>query len=241
MASLFVSDLHLDDNAPWAVDAFCALLAGRAREMQAVYILGDLFEAWVGDDASDAVSERVAGSLNTLRSAGVPSYLLHGNRDFLIGADYAARAGLELLPDPVVADLGGVPTLLTHGDILCTGDASYQELRSTVRDPSWQYRFLSLRPATRALLATEARAGSRAHMQRVAPKIMDVDPDAVTRAFRASRTRRMIHGHTHRPATHEHSVDGNTATRIVLDAWYERASCLIVAGERTESIELARA
>jgi UDP-2,3-diacylglucosamine hydrolase len=241
MASLFVSDLHLDDNAPWAVDTLCALLAGRAREMQTVYILGDLFEAWVGDDVSNSVSTRVAASLKALRTSGVPSYLLHGNRDFLIGADYAARAGLELLPDPVVVDLGGVPTLLTHGDILCTGDPSYQELRSTVRDPTWQHRFLALTPATRSLLATEARAGSRAHMQRVAPQIMDVDPDAVTRAFRASQTRRMIHGHTHRPATHQHTVDGSLATRIVLDAWYERASCLIVAGEQTESIELARA
>jgi UDP-2,3-diacylglucosamine hydrolase len=241
MASLFVSDLHLDASAEWAIDAFVHLTESEARRADALYILGDLFEAWVGDDQSGVAAERVCAALRALTTHGTPCFLLHGNRDFLLGEAFCHRTGALLLPDPVVADIGGTATLLTHGDILCVDDHSYQELRTIVRTARWQHRYLRLPLATRTLLADEARAGSRAHTQRVAPAIMDVDERAVVAAFRASNTRRMIHGHTHRPATHEHTVDGERATRIVLDAWYERASYLLVDAARSESIELARA
>ncbi len=244
MASLFVSDLHLDAGSPWAVDSLVTLLRGPARAAASLYILGDLFEAWIGDDqldAADTLEQRVAAELALLTSQGVACYLLHGNRDFLLGARFANAAGAILLPDPVVADLDGIATLLTHGDLLCTDDAAYQELRSIVRTPAWQQRFLGLPRATREQLAGAARAGSRAHMQRAQPVIMDVNAGAVLAAFRATGTRRMIHGHTHRPAVHRHEVDGEPATRIVLDAWYERGSYLRVSGESVDSIELPRA
>ncbi len=246
MASLFVSDLHLDESAPWAIDAFVRFLAHEARAADALYILGDLFEAWVGDDALASLSaaaspRRVAGALRGLTDSGRPCYFLHGNRDFLLGAEFARATGCTPLPDPVVATISGVPTLLTHGDVLCTGDHSYQELRSIVRTRDWQQRFLALPVATRTLLADEARAGSKAHTQRVTPMIMDVDPAAVLAAFRATNTRRMIHGHTHRPAAHTHDVDGERATRYVLDAWYERGSYLRVDAAGVTAVALPRA
>ena len=163
---------------------------------------------------------------------------MHGNRDFLLGQRFMTTTGATLLPDPVVANLAGIPTLLTHGDLLCTDDHAYQELRSTVRSVAWQRRFLRLPRSVREQLATQARAGSRAHMERVPATIMDVNEPAVRAAFRATETRRMIHGHTHRPAQHEHDVDGAPATRIVLDAWYERGSYLQVDGATAESIAL---
>jgi UDP-2,3-diacylglucosamine hydrolase len=245
MASLFVSDLHLDESAPWAVEVFVGFLASQARAAHALYVLGDLFEAWIGDDALASAApaspaHRVATALRELTTGGTACYLLHGNRDFLIGAEFARATGATLLPDPVVVDLNGHPTLLTHGDLLCTGDHAYQELRSIVRTSDWQRRFLQLPLATRMMLANEARAGSRAHTQRVAPVIMDVDAQAVTAAFRASNTRRMIHGHTHRPGAHTHVVSGETAERHVLDAWYERGSYLKVEGPRATAVPLPR-
>ncbi|HPF27898.1 MAG TPA: UDP-2,3-diacylglucosamine diphosphatase [Steroidobacteraceae bacterium] len=243
MASLFVSDLHLDPGSPWAVETLVTLLRGPARAAESLYILGDLFEAWVGDDQLDTANtleQRVTAELAQLTAQGVACYLLHGNRDFLLGARFARTAGAILLPDPVVADLDGVRTLLTHGDVLCTDDAAYQELRSIVRTPGWQQRFLELPRSTREQLAGAARAGSRAHMQRAQPVIMDVNEAAVLGAFRATGTRRMIHGHTHRPAVHRHQVDGQPATRVVLDAWYEHGSYLRVSGESIDTIELPR-
>ena len=225
----------------WAVDTFVAFLRGPARAASRLYILGDLYEAWVGDDQLDdpgSMEAHVTRELAQLTASGTTCYLLHGNRDFLLGARFAATTKIVLLPDPVIAELEGTPTLLTHGDILCTEDAAYQELRSIVRTEPWQRRFLRLPRATRIELASAARAGSRAHMQRAQPMIMDVNERAVLAAFRASHTRRMIHGHTHRPAVHEHEVDGAPATRIVLDSWHERGSSLRVCNNAIESISL---
>jgi UDP-2,3-diacylglucosamine hydrolase len=240
MASLFVSDLHLDASAPWAIETFIEFVAAEARSGSALYILGDLFEAWVGDDQLNTATAPVLDALRALTGAGVRCYLLHGNRDFLIGAGFTRVTGVTLLPDPVVATIEGTPTMLTHGDLLCVDDHSYQELRSIVRQPHWQRRFLALPYATRAMLADEARAGSKAHTQRVAPDIMDVNPQAVIAAFRATDTRRMIHGHTHRPAVHKHDVDGKASERIVLDAWYERASYLRVEPGSVQAVAIPR-
>jgi UDP-2,3-diacylglucosamine hydrolase len=238
--TLFASDLHLDSEAPWAIDAFLAFLSGPARDSESLYLLGDLFEAWVGDDDDDADNLRACAGLARLAAGGTAVYAVHGNRDFLLGADFEARTGVKLLPDPVSLDLYGVPTLLSHGDVFCTGDPHYQELRTIVRQHSWQQRFLALPLATRRELASAARAGSKAHTQRQIPVLMDVDDEAVVRAMRATGTRRLIHGHTHRPAIHQFLVDGVSAERVVLAPWYEAASCVAVDVEGVREIPLPR-
>jgi UDP-2,3-diacylglucosamine hydrolase len=238
--SLFASDLHLDSEAPWAIDAFLAFLDGPARASEAVYLLGDLFEVWVGDDDDNPDNARACAGIARLTGSGVAVYVLHGNRDFLLGAEFARRTGVKLLPDPVLTDLYGVPTLLSHGDVFCTEDLSYQELRSIVRRPAWQQRFLALPLETRRTLATAARAGSKAHTERTIPTIMDVNPDAVMRAFRATGARRLIHGHTHRPAIHPMVIDEVSAERVVLAPWYEAASCVAVDAGGIRAVPLPR-
>lgn len=240
MATLFASDLHLDSESPWAIDAFLKFLAGPARGAEALYLLGDLFEVWVGDDDDNADNARTCAGLKALTDSGVAVYALHGNRDFLLGEQFARRTGVKLLPDPVMVDLYGVPTLLSHGDVFCTEDASYQQLRSIVRQPKWQRRFLGLPLGARRSLASAARAGSKAHTERTIPTIMDVNPDAVTRAFRATGARRLVHGHTHRPAIHPSVVDGVKAERVVLAPWYEAASCVAVDADGVREIPLPR-
>jgi UDP-2,3-diacylglucosamine hydrolase len=226
MARLFVSDVHLDAAAPQATEQFLAFLRAEAAGAEALYILGDLFEAWVGDDDQEPGNERVCSALRALTAQGVACFALHGNRDFLLGSGFCARSGCRLLSDPVITQLDGERVLLTHGDALCSDDHSYQELRTIVRAPAWQRRFLALPRPTRELLADEARAGSRRHTSRTVPTIMDVNPATVTAAFRAAQVRRMIHGHTHRPGVHDSEVDGLPVQRIVLGAWYEQGSYL---------------
>jgi UDP-2,3-diacylglucosamine hydrolase len=240
MASLIASDLHLDSNEPWAIDAFIAFLKGPARAADSLYLLGDIFEVWVGDDDREPLIDRACEALRELTQAGVPVYALHGNRDFLLGEEFTRRTGVALLPDPVRVELHGVATLLSHGDIFCTEDPSYQNLRSIVRRTGWQRRFLALPLDARRDLASAARAGSRAHTQRVIPEIMDVNPDAVVNALRATQSRRLIHGHTHRPDIHELRVDGERAERIVLAPWYESASCLAVDAAGVRVVPLPR-
>jgi UDP-2,3-diacylglucosamine hydrolase len=240
MARLFVSDVHLSAAAPQATEQFLAFLRAEAAGAEALYILGDLFEAWVGDDDREPANERVCAALRALTAGGVACFALHGNRDFLLGSGFCERSGCRLLADPVVAQLDGEPVLLTHGDALCTDDHSYQELRSVVRDPAWQQRFLALPRAHRELLADEARAGSRRHTARTVPDIMDVNAAAVQSAFRAAQVRRMIHGHTHRPGVHDLEIDGEPAQRIVLGAWYEQGSYLRFTPGKYELRELPR-
>jgi UDP-2,3-diacylglucosamine hydrolase len=224
MSRLFVSDLHLDAGSPEAVEQFLEFLRTQAADAEALYILGDLFEAWVGDDDPDPVKGRICAGLRALTATGVGCFVLHGNRDFLIGRDFCRSTGSRLLADPIVADLDGERVLLTHGDALCTDDHSYQELRSTVRTPDWQRRFLALPLADRELLANQARAGSKEHTSKTVPTIMDVNEDAVSTAYRAARVRRIIHGHTHRPGIHDTAIEGEPAQRMVLGAWYEQGS-----------------
>ena len=238
--SLFASDLHLDSEAPWAIDAFLKFLQGPARMADSLYLLGDLFEAWVGDDDDNPDNARACDGLAALSANGVAVFALHGNRDFLLGEGFEKRTGVKLLPDPVMVDLYGVPTLLSHGDVFCTEDLPYQELRSIVRRPRWQRRFLALPLAARRTLASAARTGSREHTQRQIPVLMDVNPDAVTRALRATGARRLIHGHTHRPAVHRFDVDGIAAERVVLAPWYESASCVAIDAHGVHEIPLPR-
>lgn len=226
MSLLFISDLHLDAAWPAACAQFRAFLRGPAREAEALYILGDLFELWVGDDDDDPLRAGICAELSGLTRTGTACYVMHGNRDFLLGERFTAASGCQLLGDPVVLDIGGERTLVTHGDLLCREDHAYQQLRAQVRRPAWQRRFLRLPLATRRMLAGAARAGSQAHMQRAQPTIMDVTPDAVAAAMRATGARTLIHGHTHRPGVHEFELDGTGARRIVLGAWYEQGSVL---------------
>jgi UDP-2,3-diacylglucosamine hydrolase len=240
VARLFVSDVHLDVSAPAATAQFLEFLDGEASRAEALYILGDLFEAWVGDDDADPDKARICQGLRTLSERGVPCFVLHGNRDFLLGAGFCERSGCRLLPDPVVAHFAGEDVLLTHGDALCTDDHSYQELRSVVRQNAWQARFLALPRERRELLADEARAGSRRHTSRTIPTIMDVNDASVAAAFRATGVRRMIHGHTHRPAVHDLAIDGAPAQRIVLGAWYEQGSYVVQEGGSYRLYQLPR-
>jgi UDP-2,3-diacylglucosamine hydrolase len=240
MARLFVSDVHLDTAAPEAIEQFLGFLATQAAGAQALYILGDLFETWIGDDDRDAAKVRVQSGLRALTRGGVACFVLHGNRDFLLGRDFCTQTGCRLLADPVVAELDGERVLVTHGDALCTDDHSYQELRSIVRTPQWQRQFLALPLSVREALANRARAGSKQHTAHTSYRIMDVNPEAVMAAFRVGRVRKIIHGHTHRPGIQELTVEGEAAQRIVLGAWYEQGSYLWNENGRYELRELPR-
>jgi UDP-2,3-diacylglucosamine hydrolase len=227
--TLFISDLHLEDKSPGRTEWLLSFLSGPARTAEAVYILGDLFEFWIGDDALSATAGRVAGATAALRHQGVPCHFMHGNRDFLVGERYASDAGLVLLPETCVIDLYGTPTLLLHGDTLCTDDVEYQAFRKQVRNPDWQAAVLALPVPERLKLAQDARAASLKHTGSASMDIMDVNPGAVSDAFRAHKVSRMIHGHTHRPAHHTVDLDGVIAERIVLADWYAAGSYLEVS------------
>jgi UDP-2,3-diacylglucosamine hydrolase len=226
MTVLFVSDLHLDVSRPHITGLFLDFLAGEARAAEALYLLGDVFEAWVGDDDPGEPGAPVCAALKALSDSGVPVFLMRGNRDFLFGPGIARRCGARLLPDPCVVDLHGTPTLLMHGDLLCTDDTAYQAFRQQVRDPAWQERFLAQTLAERQAFAAQARAASRQHQQGVPEAITDVAPAAVTAVMARHGVQQLIHGHTHRPAVHRLDVDGRAATRVVLGDWYEQGSVL---------------
>ena len=239
MKTLFLSDQHLEDARPEALEWMLGFLAEPAREADAVYILGDLFEYWIGDDAPSQTARTLAGATRDLVDRGVPIGFIHGNRDFLLGTDYAAQAGFELLPETFTLDLYGTPAVLLHGDTLCTDDHEYQAVRVQTRDPAWQRRVLSLSVEERLEMARNARDASMAHTGSAATEIMDVNPQSVLEAFTASDARLMIHGHTHRPAVHRVSLaDGTTARRIVLADWYDHGSYLEVTPEGFTSRDL---
>lgn len=240
MATLFISDLHLDPERPAATELFGRFIDGEARNADALYILGDLFEAWVGDDDPSSAGAFVAERLRALADSGVPVFFIRGNRDFLLGEDYAKRAGVTILPDPAVVMLHGEPTLILHGDLLCTDDTAYQQVRAQTRDPRWQQQFLSQPLEARLAFAVQARAASKARYGELVASgksetITDVAPATVREWFKRYGIRRMIHGHTHRPAIHDEG-DGNA--RIVLGDWYEQGSVLRVdaANAKLESL-----
>lgn len=240
MTTLLISDLHLDESRPDITDALLSLLSGEARSAQALYILGDLFEAWIGDDDHSQLSQRVASALRTLANAGILIFFVHGNRDFLLGADYAKACGMQLLDETTVVDLHGTPTLLLHGDTLCTADAGYLKFRGQVRQLQWQAAFLAQTLEARHAFAANARAQSRMHTQSAAMDIMDVTPAAVADAFRSHGVARMIHGHTHRPAIHPRiDVDGQACQRIVLGDWHRHGSMLRVDAANVQLVALA--
>lgn len=226
MSTLFISDLHLDPDRPVITALFLDFLQHRAAGAEALYILGDLFEAWIGDDDDARLGRQVAAALKDLTSRGVPVYLIHGNRDFLLGERFAAAGGVNLLPEATVIDLYGTPTLIMHGDTLCTDDLTYQGFRAQVRSPQWQAQLLARPLAERRQIARQLREGSQQATRQKASEITDVNPDEVIRIMRKYEVSRLIHGHTHRPAIHELLIDGKPAQRIVLGDWYEQGSVL---------------
>jgi UDP-2,3-diacylglucosamine hydrolase len=205
------------------------MASDEVHHADALYILGDLVEAWIGDDDDAELPQRIARATRSVRDAGVPVYFMAGNRDFLLGDDYAARAGMERLDDGAVHMLYGHPTLLMHGDLLCTDDVAYQQVRRQVRTPQWQTQILAMPLSARRAFAAQARQDSRAHTGSSQESIMDVNQAAVLQAMQTAGVTRLIHGHTHRPGIHHFDLDGQMAERIVLGDWYEHGSVLHIA------------
>ena len=226
MTALFISDLHLDSERPDSTREFLAFMERRARAAERLYILGDLFEAWIGDDDDDPSLGPILDSLAAVARGGTICHFMHGNRDFLAGQRFAEKTGCRLLGDYETVDLYGERVLLTHGDLLCTDDVRYMKLRATVRDPAWQREFLAKPLGERRKIASEMRAMSRTEVAAKREEIMDVNATTVAATMRKSGVRTLLHGHTHRPGIHHFDLDGRAATRIVLGAWYEQGSCL---------------
>ena len=226
MTTVFISDLHLDESRPEATASFSRLLDALPSDTVALYILGDLFESWIGDDDDAALPTEVAQRLNAVSQRGINLFFMAGNRDFALGERYAERAGFALLPDPTRIDLYGRPALLMHGDTLCTDDVAYQAFRAKVRDPAWLAHMLAQPLPVRRAFAQQARAGSREHTAATVETIMDVNAQTVADTFRQHAVDLIIHGHTHRPAVHRHDVEGRECTRIVLGDWYDQGTVL---------------
>jgi UDP-2,3-diacylglucosamine hydrolase len=237
--TLFISDLHLAADRPATTRRFERFLAEVVPGADALYILGDLFEYWIGDDALEFPFESGVGSALREITRSVPCFFMHGNRDFVIGSRFAEHTGVKLLDDPTVIDLYGTRTLIMHGDTLCTGDSAYQAFRSQVRDPAWQARALARPIAERVAIAHGLRAGSEDAKGVKAEEIMDVAPQAVERAFADSGCTVLIHGHTHRPARHVHRVGGADCVRWVLPDWYGPGGYLAASAEGLEATVLA--
>jgi len=220
--TFFVADLHLTDARPEATGRFFRFLDTEARGADALYILGDLFEAWVGDDHDETVAHDTARRLRSLVDSGTPVYFMHGNRDFMLAQRYAAASGMTLLADPTSVELYGVSTLLMHGDTLCTDDTAYQRFRNRVRRP-WVLGLLRRLPLSlRHRMARQARAGSESAKADKPAEIMDINTAEVHRVLRAHGAQRLIHGHTHRPACHPHEIDERVCERWVVPDWYAR-------------------
>ena len=240
---LFISDLHLSPQAPGVTRIFLDFLGGRARNAEHLYILGDLFEVWVGDDGiddpDDGFNRQIVSALRALTDSGVKLSVLHGNRDFLLGEEFAARSGARLLPDPFVLSLPTWQFVLSHGDLLCTDDTDYQAFRTQVRDPAWRNVFLAKPLAERKAIAAALRQQSEnAKQAKANPSqryLMDLNPRATDDFLRAHGYATFVHGHTHLPAKHDHLVDGIHIERWVMTDWQEnQGECLCWDGERLE-------
>lgn len=240
MSTLFISDLHLDPARPAVTALLLDFLQRRGRQTEALYILGDLFETWIGDDDDAELGQTVAQALRALADCKIPVYFLHGNRDFLLGERFASAAGAQLLPESLIIELSGERVLLLHGDTLCTDDVEYQAFRAQVRTPAWRERTLALPLTQRRALAGQLREASRQAALQKTLDITDVNQAEVDRVMRAHSVDRLIHGHTHRPALHDWTLDGRPARRAVLGDWYKRGCvlCCDAAGWRLEFLPL---
>jgi UDP-2,3-diacylglucosamine hydrolase len=237
MSTLFISDLHLSTERPAIGMLFLDFLRTRARQAEALYILGDLFEYWIGDDVAVLPEYRpLIDGLRELTAGGVPVHVMHGNRDFLLGHGFEQQTGCRLLPDPTVISLYGENTLLMHGDTLCTDDVAYLQFRVMVRNPDWVKMFLVKTIAERDAIVRNYREISKAATAVKKPEIMDVNQGAVEAALRQHGVRHLIHGHTHRPAQHQFELDGAPARRTVLGDWYDQGSVLVCDAQGSASV-----
>lgn len=236
-SSLFISDLHLGEERSEANERFFSFIEDRASRADAVFILGDLFEYWIGDDdLAEPFHALIAGFLRNLSRSGVALSIMQGNRDFLLGSRFCEATGARLLDDPAVLDIGGVRTLLMHGDTLCTDDVDYQEWRRIARSDAWQDEFLAQPLARRRQTVLELREKSRNALRSKAATIMDVNEEAVREAFRRHGVTRMIHGHTHLPARHLVDVDGRKCERWVLPDWYATGGYLEIGAAKPKLV-----
>jgi len=226
MPTLFISDLHLEEDRPDIADQFLRFLETDGETADAIYILGDLFESWVGDDDPSEHYAWIKQALKKLTKRGKPVYFMHGNRDFMIGDDFANDTGVEILPDPYVVDLYGQRVLLSHGDAYCTDDKEYQRVRAMTRNPEWQSMMRAKPLEERLAFARTARETSEKYGESIDNTITDVNPDAIDEAMRDANVSLMLHGHTHRPAVHDLELDGKNAQRIVLGDWFEQGSAV---------------
>jgi len=223
---LFISDLHLAPERPDIIQLFIEFLNNQAAQAESLYILGDLVEYWLGDDDNALGLSQAFDAMKQQADKGLKIYLMHGNRDFLMGEKLAARCGCTLIQEPYIASFDDTPVLLLHGDVLCTDDVRYQELRLMLRNPAWQADFLSKSIAEREQMALALRKQSQEETQLKSSDIMDVNADAVNEAFTQNNVSLMIHGHTHRPAVHPLQVNNKPVQRIVLGDWYSQGSVL---------------
>ena len=225
--TLFISDLHLCASRPAITAAFIEFLQNTASKVKALYILGDLFEYWAGDDdIDDTFHQQIISSFKNLSATGVKVFLMHGNRDFLIAEGFCQMAGITLLNDPTMIDLHGKKALLSHGDDLCVDDVAYQQFRSQVRDKKWQHEFLNQPLQARKKQIEAIRARSEQEKTQKSLEIMDVNAEAVNALLGKYQPDLLIHGHTHRPNQHSIELDGRVITRWVLGDWYEQGSYL---------------
>lgn len=224
--SYFIADLHLTEDRPEMTACFLSFIKNDAIEAEALYILGDFFEVWLGDDNKTKLTETIAAALLELNKSGTSIYYIHGNRDFLLGHAYAKRAGMQLLPEQQVIDLYGEPALIMHGDTLCTQDVDYQKFRKTSRSWWWRFLMLSLPLRIRQRIANSYREKSKIAQQNKSMSIMDVTPSEVVNALEKSHCQLLIHGHTHRPNIHHLTANNHPAKRIVLGDWYEQGAWL---------------
>ncbi|HET9048381.1 MAG TPA: UDP-2,3-diacylglucosamine diphosphatase [Chiayiivirga sp.] len=232
VCALLVSDLHLDPSRPRITELFLKFLRDEATRVAELHILGDLFEAWIGDDDDAPLATAVAKGLASVAETGTRITFIRGNRDFLLGQRFAQRAGFSILHDPSVVMLAGEAVLLLHGDVLCWDDSAYQAVRRQVRDPRWQTCLLARPLDERRAFAAHARASSAAHQSAMSSlDVGDASDEAVHAYFRRFGVRRMIHGHTHRPAIHDLRVDDLPRQRVVLGDWYEQGSVLRVRAD----------
>jgi len=221
---LFISDLHIALEKPEITQRFLAFLSNQAAGAEAVYILGDLFDVWIGDDDPTPPNNKIRQQLKQLTESGTPVYLQPGNRDFLLGQKFCQDTGIKLLDDYVVIDLYGTPTLLTHGDLLCTDDLPYQAFRIKSHSSEWKRSVLNKPLLLRLLVARWYRFRSYLHKRNKSQEIMDVNQETVIRVMREHGCLRLIHGHTHRPCIHHFEIEGQPAQRYVLAAWTKDAA-----------------
>jgi UDP-2,3-diacylglucosamine hydrolase len=236
MSTHFISDLHLDASNPDIIQEFLSYLHTRAKEADSLYILGDLFEVWIGDDDETALTESIAQELHALIYNGVPIFYLHGNRDFLLGEAFAKKAGIEILPDPWVVDVHGIRTLLTHGDTLCTEDTRYLEVRARYRTPFYKKLFLALPLFIRKAITKHLRNKSKKHTRTVSMNIMDATHSEIEKLMINNRASILIHGHTHRPSIHYFSLNEKWVSRFVLSDWDKTGNVLIFNKDGTQRL-----